>query len=91
MATQSITVAENVYRGGTIVAPQGSVITPDMAYALGVGKDGKVDQTLSTDDLLERARETGVNAAEGSGTVTSASADDKATRSARKEPAGSGG
>ena len=53
-----VTVTENVYRGGTIVVPEGSTLTRRQAYVYGVGDDGKVDGTLSTDDLLKRAAQT---------------------------------
>ena len=52
---ETIRLTENVYAGGTLAASAGDDLTPDRAYALGINDDGKVDRTLSTDQLRERA------------------------------------
>lgn len=55
MADTRITLRENIYSGGTLAAAEGSELTPEQAYRLGVTDDGEFDRTLSTDDLLKRS------------------------------------
>lgn len=77
--SESITLAENVYSGGTLAASAGEVIDPARAYALGVKDDGTFDRSLSTDQLRERAAGLAVAAAASDDGVVDVTEAEKAT------------